>query len=62
VVEQPCGHPYTQMPWPWPPDWNQLLLPSMTLDQFLTAAVSFLTASVVLTLWRVSTAEESSNQ
>ncbi len=34
----------------------------MTLDQFLTAAVSFLTASVVLTLWRVSTAEESSNQ
>lgn len=33
---------------------------SMALDQLLTAAVSFFTASIVLTLWRASTTSNSS--
>ncbi len=30
----------------------------MALDQLLTAAASFFTASIVLTLWRVSTTSD----
>ena len=35
---------------------------AMTLDQLLTAAISFFTASVVLTLWRASTAPDSTSR
>lgn len=34
----------------------------MTLDQLLTTAVSVFTASVVLTLWRASTATGSNSR
>jgi|GEM_PF-2423257 len=35
---------------------------SMTLDQLLTAAASFFTASIVLTLWRASAAPGSTDR
>lgn len=35
---------------------------SMTLDQLLTLAVSFFTASIVLALWRASTATGSTSR
>ena len=34
----------------------------MTLDQLLTLAVSFFTASIVLALWRASTATGSTSR
>ncbi len=42
--------------------WVRFRPMSMTLDQLLTAAASFFTASIVLTLWRASAAPGSTDR